>query len=293
MITLEIARQHLKLPTTLDEANFCPYIPDAIERYLRPFLGETLIALLWSKFTGSLEQEDDERLTALMNYVSAPLSRFTFLVAAPSLDINVGQAGFTTAGGGNMVPASEGRVNRFTASIERLGWDGVETLLRFLVENKKDYEEWTDSDAYKVFTQNFIRSAVLFNAHVDIDASYLKFYRLNQKMMMVETLQIEPLLGTELYQALKAESIEGTNVNVVRVKAIDLTCKAIAMLTMVQDGVEAYRLPSGHVYNMLRDHINAHPDDFPEKFPEGSQTTRAPYSNYENTEDNAFFVFGG
>jgi hypothetical protein len=296
MITLETASKYLKLTTTLSEKNFTPFIGDALERYLRPFLGDDLIKLLWDSFNGDSTEEDKARLDELMLKVEAPLSRFTFLVAAPSLDINVGQSGFTTAGGGNMVPASEARVKRFTESIEQLGWDGVETVLRFLEQNKTDYPEWVDSDAYKSFTRGFIRSAEKFNAYVDIDGSRLRFFRLRQAMDLIEALQVEPLLGLELLTTLKLEDLEG-NVyaeNANRAKAIDLTCKFIALQTAADKIDETYRLPASHVYNMLRDHLNANPTDFTELFPdEDSETKRAPYPSYVNTVESPIFNFGG
>jgi len=295
MITIEIARQHLKLTTTLEDANFTPFIPDAIERYLRPFLGDAVISKLWDAFNVAegLSVEEAENYNKLLTKVQPALSRFTFLVAAPSLDINVGQQGFTTAGSGNMVPASEARVRRFTESVERLGWDGVETLLRYLFANKDTYPEWEGSSAYKVSTRGFIQTAERFNSYADIDSSYLKFYKLSQGIALVETLQIEPLLGSELFDALKTENIAGTKTNLNRVKAIDLTCKAIALLTMVAEDPTKYKIPANHVYNMLRDYLNANPTDFPELFPSGADSQRAPYSEYENTGEKGFFVFGG
>lgn len=293
MITVENAKNHLKLTTTLTEANFTPFIADAIEKYLRPFLGDTLIDLLWSLSDGTIADENKERIKALMDNVEAPLTRFTFLLASPSLDINIGQQGFTTAGSTSMVPASEARVKRFVESIEQLGWDGIETLLRFIFANKSNYAEWTSSDAYKSFSRGFIRSAERFHKYVDIDGSYLKFYRFRQAMELVETLHIEPLLGTALTEALKAEDIAGTNTDANRVKAIDLTCRAIALLTAAEQIGESYRVPAGHIYNMLRDHLNAHPESFTELFPDITAVKRAPYPLYENTEDSPLFVFGG
>jgi len=296
MITLETASKYLKLPTTLSEKNFTPFIGDALERYLRPFLGDELIELLWDLYNNSASEEDKTRLEALMAKVEAPLSRFTFLVASPSLDINVGQTGFTTAGGGNMVPASEARVKRFTDSIEQLGWEGVEAMLRFLETNKADYPEWLESDAYQSFTRGFIRSAEKFNSYVDINGSRLQFFRLRQSMDLIESLQVEPLLGLTLLIALKLEDIDG-NVyapTANRAKAIDLVCKFIALQTAAEKIDETYRLPASHVYNMLRDHLNANPTDFTELFPEeDSETVRAPYPTYVNTVESPIFNFGG
>lgn len=293
MITVETARNFLKLTTTLDEKNFSPFIPDAIERYIRPFIGDALVALLWQNYDGTIAEADKTRIEALMDKIASPLSRFTFLLAAPSLDINVGQSGFTTSGSGNMVPASEARVKRFSESIERLGWDGVEAMLRFLFTNKTDYAEWTSSNEYKNVTRGFIRSAEKFNAYVDIDGSYLKFFRLNQAMMLVETLQIEPILSTDLYAALKSEDIAGTDTNANRVKARDLICKTIALLTATDHISETYRSAASHVYNMLRDFLNANPTDFPELFPDPTVVDRSPYPSYENSEDSPIFHFGG
>jgi len=295
MITVEIARLHLKLTTTLEDANFTPFIPDALERYLRPFLGDTIIQSLWEVYLNETELNEESKAdyTKLLEKIQPPLSRFTFLVAAPSLDINIGQQGFTTAGSGNLVPASEARVKRFTDSIERLGWDGVETLLRYLFANKAKFEPWTTSDAYKAFTRGFIRSAERFNSYVDIDGSYLKFFRLNQDIALVETLQVKDLLGDDLYAALLTEDLAGTKTNAKRVKAIDLTCNTIALLTMANEDPSRYQIPANHVLNMLRDYLNANPTDFPEKFTEDVVAGRAPYPTYENTEETGFFVFGG
>jgi len=296
MITVETAQKHLKLTTTLTEKNFTPFINDAIEFYLREFLGDSLIDLLWKFYDGTQEVSDNERLEALMEKVEAPLSRFTFLIASPSLDINIGQQGFTTAGSGTMVPASEARVKRFTESIEKLGWSGIEALLRFLETNKSDYDEWTESNAYKAFTRGFIRSTEKFNAYVDIEGSRLKFFHLRQQMDLVELLQVKPLLGTALFDALKSEDIDGNvySENANRNEAIDLVCRFVALQTAAEKIDETYRQPASHVFNMLREHLNANPTDFTELFPEeDSTTTRAPYPTYENTVESPIFNFGG
>ncbi len=294
MITLETAQQYLKLSTTLEERNFTPFLDDAVERYLRPFLGDELIDLLWDLHDGSIASEDITRITALKEKVEGPLARFTFLLAAPSLDINIGQQGFTTAGSTTMVPASEARVKRFTESIERLGWDGIESLLRFLETNKADYPEWLSSDAYLSFTRGYIRSAERFNKYVDIDNSWLKFFRLRQAMDLVETLQVEPLLGTTLYDNLKSEDLAGNTYSINRTKAFEYACKFIALQTAAEEIDDKYRTAAGHVFNMLRDHINANPGDFVELFPNDDiAAVRAPYPKYENTEESPIFEFGG
>lgn len=294
MITLQIAQQYLKLTTTLDENNFLPFVADAVERYLRPFLGDDLIILLETLVDGTILEDDRTRIDALKEKVDGPLSRFTFLLAAPSLDINVGQQGFTTAGSTTMVPASEARVKRFTESIERLGWDGIEVLLRFLEINKDTYPEWTSSEAYTSFTQGYIRSAEQFNKYVDIDSSRLKFYRLRQAMNLVETLQVEPLLSTLLFDNLKEENIAGNTYSTNRTKAFELACKFIALQSAAEEIDNKYRAPAGHVFNILRDHLNANPGDFVELFPnDDTATSRAPYSSYENAEDSPIFEFGG
>ena len=236
MINITTAKRYLKLTNTLSDNDFVPFVPDAIIRYILPYIGDSLVSLLWQLHNHTLDAGSTARISQLMSNVEAPLARFTFLLAAPSLDINIGQNGFTTASGGNLVAASKERVSRFTSSIEELGYAGIESLLRFLYTNRASYPEWIESSAYSAWSKGFVRSADVFNRYYNIDGSYLRFFKLNQCMDSIELLVIAPLLGVSLFNALLTESISGEATGV-RLQAIQLVERVIALHAGLQNPV--------------------------------------------------------
>lgn len=290
LITTEQAKEHLKLNATLNEESFAPFIPDAEQKYIKPFLGNDLFDLLdtWAED----KDEEDAELKNLYNQVIPVLARFTLLIASPHLDVNIGESGFTVQGSSTLVPASTERVKRFMESTEILAWDNMETLLRFLEENQTDYPEWVASDAYTMATKNLVNSATEFNKYVNIDSSRLTFHRLRCDITNIEEIDVVPLISQELYDSIISKlrgegSLTDPEKKLLQhLKAFVVNKTAFSSLNRINNGVIA----TFH-YNKAREIVNKTPDDFP-LFKESTSydQSQPPFRDWENSQDKSIFV---
>lgn len=318
--TIEVFQKYVNVTGTLKYASIEPFMNDAEQRYLREFLGETLLDELnafaadsddlptWYGYHGDIA----ENLTKLLPYVQCALAKFTLFIASPFIDLKVTDGGFAITQNTNLAPASSDRVKRFTDATLKAGYDNVETLLRYLEKYKDLYPSWVDGDGYTIHTKYFINSAEEFNKHADIDNSRLRFRSMVNTMENVELLMIEPVISTALAETIKGEIIAGS-VSENNLKILLYIRKAIANLTMYEFGIATENLPNNNaVFNIelsklensqrmgnyylaeVKKVLDANPDNYP-SYKESSVFDVDKTSNdlYENNADLSTFVFGG
>lgn len=290
LITTEQAKDHLKINATLNEATFAPFIPDAEKKYVKPFIGKELFALLDTWAIGQ-DAEENPELAALYPYVVAVVSRGTMFIASPHMDLNIGESGFSVTSTQNLSPASRERVKDYKESLEDLTWSNVESLLQFLEENKIDYPNWVASDAYTMQVRNLINSAVQFDKEVDIDQSRLTFQKLRKHMDNVEEMRVKTLISPELFNYLIGKIKNGTDLSTNESKLVEhlRTFVANEVASKHLDRDTAY--VAQYHYNEARTLINKYPDDFPlyrdSDYYDGAQPF---FSDYENSDESAIFL---
>lgn len=281
----------MKINTSLNEQNFAPFIPDAQRKYIRPFLGAELFdkVVEWSKEKPE-ETPEDEKLKALYPYVVAALSRFTFFLAAPHLNLHIGESGFGVVESSNIAPASENRVNKFMASLEQLAWDNMEEMIRFLEEKKDDYPLWVSSSAFTLETKNLINSATLFNKFVDIDQSRLTFHRLRQTLTNVEQMYVKPMISEAQFDVFVEKIRDNEPFDEIEKAALThlqaFVANKAAHLALQRETLDVAQF---HLVE-ARDLMNRNPDEFP-KFKDSDKYlgNTKPYKPYENTDDSGIF----
>jgi hypothetical protein len=290
LITTEQAKEHLKINATMNDSSFEPFIPDAEEKYIKPFLGDDLFEMLqtWQ------ETEDDvtsPELAALYPYVVAALSRFTMLLASPHLNLNIGDQGFGVTSTANVAPASKERVADFKASLETLAWGNIEKMLRFLEENQTDYPEWIASEAYTMATRNLINSAYEFNKYVDIDRSRLTFHSLRKAMDNIEEIDVKNLISAEQFDDLLEKLRDGDELEAEEsVLLAHLRAFIANKVASTQLGKNTLDVAMYH-YNAARVYINANIEVFT-LFADSDcyDEAEAPLSDFDNSEDYSFFM---
>ncbi len=227
--TADKIREYNKAFKTLKNDSITPYASDAEEKYIKKFLGKTLYAAL-DAYVGAGATGDDE-YDALLPYVERASSRFTLYMASTSLDINLGDTGFTTANTQNLSPASKERVARYTMQLIMMGYENIETMLEFLEENQDDYPLWVASDAYTLATTNFIRRALEFDELVTVKISRMIFQHIRPQMDNIETFRIETTISEELSDEI-LQQIDADCVSVLNQKLLKFIKPAVANLVV-------------------------------------------------------------
>ncbi|HMB19630.1 MAG TPA: DUF6712 family protein [Spirochaetota bacterium] len=230
-------REYNKAFKSLLDDQVLPFVHDAEEKYIKPYLGKTQYAEL-SNYVES-GSSDDSELNALLPYVERAASRFVLLMASPSMDINLGSTGYTTASTQGSVPASQQRVQKYDQNLEKLGYENIETMLEFLEESRDDYPLWVNSDAYTFLTQNFLRTAKEFNELVSIEVNRLMFRKMKPTIRDVELRYIDSRISEDLADEILTQ-INNSNVTSENQKLLNHIRPAVAKMTVASIKIEEF-----------------------------------------------------
>lgn len=301
-------KQYVKVAETLpqDVINVC--IPDAQEKYIRNVLGDELLEDLdtWHSMTSPTEVE---AYSALLPYVQRALARFALLIASAELDVTITSSGIGVVSTQNLAPASADRVKKLNESNEQRGWDNIETLIRFLEENKDDYPEWVASSAYTLSIRNMVNSAVEFDSIIPINKSRLYFSRIRPILDDIDILKIKAAISTELFDAivtqLRADDVSEANAVIlpylkraeVYYAAVDSIDKAkysdgdISKILLNRD-IDTYTNKADAFLMEVRKVLDKNPDSYPlyrdsDQYLGLDEDGNTQYTGFDNTDDEA------
>ena len=292
--TLDEVKEHIRLQATIKLVSLQPYENDAVKKYVEPYLGDEAFSLLQTEYTDDDLSAANE---ALLPYVQKVLSRFMVYLASPGLDIQLGETGFQTASTNNFVPASKERVKKFDDSIEKLGYDAVETLLAFLEDNEDDYSEWTSSSAYTMATKNFVNSAIDFNDNGGevIERSRLKFMKLRGTIENVERLQIYPIISEDLASEIITE-IRDNDLSTANSTLLPKIKRAVVNISLYEAGYgEKYNNLGQHYLSKLLEFLDDNVSDYPlYEASDSYDDERDSYEQFKNNDEDesGLFIFG-
>lgn len=167
---------------------------------IRKHLGADLYLELHDGYADGTLNEKQTELLRLVQYALGNLAMVSYMAV-------------------NQVQISDGGITKSTASAYRYqvrelklnlitkGYNGLESVLEFMEEhkNEENFAKWATSSAVVVTRENFINSAKEFSREYNINDSRLTFLSLQSIIRKVEPFMLEPVLGTALYEEIKAE----------------------------------------------------------------------------------------
>lgn len=183
-------RAHVKLNNSTNFATISPYVRDAQDKYLQPYVGAELLQSLEGK-------PADE---PLKTHLSRALAPFSMALATDELSINFGEAGHTVSRSDSMAPASDAKILRAAEAQMERGWSNMDRAMNYLVKHASSYPEWKASDAYRKRSTLLFDSAESFqeNGMVDIDYSFISFLSIRTLLQRVEKAEVLTLLPADL-----------------------------------------------------------------------------------------------
>lgn len=157
--------------TTVDFELLESFIDVAEKNEIVPIIGQDLYNVL----NGASGSGDEADYSKLLPYIQRPVVYFALAKAVPILDVKLTPNGFAITSDGNLAPASKDRVSAFREGVEEAAYDGIESLLAYLFENKEDFPEYSATT---------VRNHLINNA-VDLD-SYFNTHRSRRLFMKIE-----------------------------------------------------------------------------------------------------------
>lgn len=294
-------QKHLPVTGTFKIDNVLPFVDDAQSKYMRRFLGATLLKelddyvqlLTVPAWDGMTDDEIIGHLVALQPYAQGAATAFAFYLATPTLDVKITDSGFAVNNNATLAPASAERVKNFRAGIEETGYSRIETMLQFLEQNADNYPSWVSSTACTLSKRNLVNTTELFDSILDINQSRVTFQKLRPELDNVELLQIEPVISPGYAEELR-EEIRTNQVSADSEKVLKPLRKALVYLT-AGIAIDPKFTPRGLQFLAeVKKILDAAPETYTTYAASDCyDSTKTSYTSFENLEENQTFVFGG
>ncbi len=261
-------QKYVRVNISVLKQSFLPYEFDAQEKYMLPYLGDSLLLEL-RKLANKEEYPDwadtDQKkniLSSLLDKCSRSLAKFTIYLATPHMDLHLSEMGFVVSNTQHSAPASAHRVQAARSALLESGYDNLETMLKFLEINYKDIDSYKDSDAFVFSFSNLINSAEEFNRILPINQSRLHFLSLKGELNNVKDLTIIPVASKELVNELIQQKKTGS-LTKPNEKAVFMIQKAMAHLaaanTISPRSAAIYLNPSSQATDPVSDSTLTNP----------------------------------
>jgi hypothetical protein len=171
---------------------------------------------------------------ALFDYCNRVTANFAMALYLPFGQVNISDSGFHVVHDSTQQIASQSRTDDLLESFLQAGYEAVDELLKFLEENKDDYEAWKTSSAFTMNRQFFVLGTEDFQQYYDIGGSRRVFVALWPIIRRVEEYYIKPILGATTYEDYK-EALRTTGYAALSDSmkfVVDLVRPAVVFLTM-------------------------------------------------------------
>jgi hypothetical protein len=257
--TIEEFQQHF--PTTYTESNFkrlIPYIKIAQRDYLLPILGDELLTALIEEENGSgsgsgaIGSESGNSgsscIASLLPYAQTVAAFMAIFEGFSQLEISIGVDGIVqNSSDAEKQPIYSGQRTDAKRDILRHGMNAAEEMLLFLEKNKEKecFKDWAASDERTDMLGHILPTAKVFTQYwSSMDNKRLTYMALRSRMIDVETITVQGLLGKPLYKKvmaeLKDETTEATDDLLIFLRPMVAKLTALRGMPELQLQVEAF-----------------------------------------------------
>jgi hypothetical protein len=284
-------KKYVRVAGTMQDGSWKPFMLDAQNKYIRPYLGDTLLGKLDTWYNAT-NPATNLHYTNLLPYVQSALAKFIIGISAHANNLQVTESGFVVTSNGNLAPASMDRVKGYIDSMIAAGYDNIETMLRFLEANRSNYADWMSSDAYTQNRDSLIPNAVEFDKCIYIDQSRLKFTEMKRIMQDVELLRIKPVISEAMFLDITAKALTNNLGNYSAI--LPLLRRSVANFTFWEKTANRSFLTLGEAFLAeVKKIIDTTPTNYPLYMNSACyDAAKTSYRAFENTEDDTVFVMG-
>lgn len=282
-----------------------PYFKSAESKFMAPYISQGILDDYKSNSTTPQNQ-------ALKPFLRKAFAHFVLLCAAPDLDINLSETGFTTSANNNLVPASEARVKRFVKNQKELGFTALNDLISYLHSNIADYPIFAASQQFQDTQSLIMNSMNTFQDCVDIKHSWLLFQSLLPKIKNVELLMIAPVISQDYINALisrrKSQTLTIADKDVLPfiyraianyvfedTSTIDIEEEMVNEFTIKQAKEKSlyYKRMGDHFITEVRKKLLLNTaTNYPEYYNSSQYDDSETFEKHNNTQDNGVYFFG-
>lgn len=311
--TIEEVKKYIRITAIANfDESLKPYVEEVEQIYIVKYLGQNQYDELQVYY--DLELSTSPVLDALIIHTQRALTKFLLKHAAPFIDLEISEGGFTVNETTTAKPASSHRTERLIETTYKQGWAALEIMLKYLEDNVSDFPLWAASDAYTLTKSTLIQSAGEFDRFYTIHESRIWFFNAKSVMKGVDESEVVSRIGQALYDTLLSEINAGT-VSVANLAILPNIQRAISHYTfarnmvvnkkekgfskskpiesqdiIVSDSKQIERMADFYM-NKAMNTITNNVDDYPDY--KNSELYDPDFVPYENTAEAKIFKAGG
>ncbi|HRN79971.1 MAG TPA: hypothetical protein PKY29_04430 [Ferruginibacter sp.] len=234
-----IFKQYAQLSAEVDFTAIKPTIEFVEDKHLVPIISKEQFTALNTAYTNT--SNENSLTTAQKNLLHACrklIAPYVCYYYAPKVDVTLSDGGVRRAETNSHKTAFQYQLKNFMESQLNEAEGAHEALLAFLEENKADYTQWVNSQAFKSYRGRFIKTPMELYEIFPTASPFRVYWAVASKMKDVEELNIKPLLGETLFNSLKEKATQTSpTFTDVEKQLLALICRAIAPATI------AYAIP--------------------------------------------------
>ena len=196
---IDTLKKVVKINSSLPYESIEPYIEDALDIYIKPYIGKSTIS-----------KAHEDKGSDLYNKLLRALGPLTLMLASDELGVMFGDAGITVSNvQGQRSPASDTKIAAAKKNLCFRGMQALDRLISYLEENKKDYPNYVIDNIPRFC---FIRNAAEFQdlGMVDIDYSILSYRIMFPTIRQLQEHNIREMITDKVYDILKEALSENT-----------------------------------------------------------------------------------
>jgi hypothetical protein len=222
--TIQQVKDVLRI-ASVDSDSSLPDIAEAEHTHIIPVIGKPLYNELLTAY------ENDTLTTiqeALLLKVQKPLAAFAYHDDLALHHAMITDAGVRRTTTDNQPSAYRWEFDGVKETLANKAYQGLESLLEWLEENKASFPTYTGSDAYTQANKYLIKSGQEFYEQYRIHQKFRTYRALISIMDDVEILYVNSLIGADFFAELKAETAPDT----LETELIGYLKKAVAHLSI-------------------------------------------------------------
>ena len=189
---IETLKKVVKINASIPYDSIEPFIDDALDIYVKPYIGQSVI-----------NQAKEDKESELYQKLLRALGPLTLMLAADEMGVMFGDSGITVDNvQGKRSPASDSKITAAKQNLRFRGMQALDRLISYLEENKKNYPAYIIDNIPRFC---FIGNAGEFQdiGMVDIDYSTLSFRIMFATIRQIQERNVREMLPDRLYLELK------------------------------------------------------------------------------------------
>lgn len=214
--TIAEIQKHLSIGNDGSMDRFSPHILNAETKFMKPLL-LGMFDELQEFYEAKTERPEDpdaavvwDDMTELIGKCQKSIIHLAFWIGFQNLNATISSSGFKRTESDKLKSLFKYQEDELKTYFRNAGFDAMDEVLSFIEENISSFAEFKASANYTLIRQSFIPDTKTFDGIVHIAASRLTFLRLRNHMNLVEDMEIYPILGSDIYIAIKQEMVKDT-----------------------------------------------------------------------------------